>query len=86
MITKSIEFISDNVDEHGDIVAFENLKQKFLLEEHTDFLDNFGSTEPLPTKLKEITNSQAQTKNIDTLLTKLCKAEKAQGPYQILRG
>ena len=37
-LQRGIQFILDIVDENGDILAFENLKQKFLLEEHTNFL------------------------------------------------
>ena len=70
------------MDENGDILAFENLKQKFRLEEHTNFLDYFSLIKSLPTKWKEIIKSQTQSKDTDTLLTKLCRAEKAQRPSQ----
>ena len=74
-LQRSIRFISDIVDENGDILAFENLKQKFLLEEHTNFLDYFNLIKSLPTKWKEIIKSRTQSKATDTLLTKLCRAE-----------
>ena len=35
---RGIQFLSDIVDENGDILAFENFKQKFRLEEHITFL------------------------------------------------
>ena len=60
------------------MLAFENLKQKFLLEEHTNFLDYFSLIKSLPNKWKEIIKSQTQSKDTDTLLTKLCRAEKEQ--------
>ena len=71
------------MDEKEDILAFENLKQKFRLEEHTNFLDYFSLIKSRPTKWKEIIKSQTQN-NTDTLLTKLCRAEKAQRPSQVI--
>ena len=38
----------------------------------------------LPTKWKEIIKSQTQSKDTDTLLTKLCRAEKAQRLSQVI--
>ena len=41
-LQRGIQFVSDIVDKNGDILAFENLKHKFRLEEHTNFLDYFS--------------------------------------------
>ena len=53
-----------------------------------NFLDYFTLIKSLPTKWKEIiknqTQSGTQSKDTDTLLTKLCKAEKAQRPSQVI--
>ena len=76
-LQRGIQFPSDIVDENGDILAFENLKQKFRLEERTNFLDYFSLIKSLPSKWKEIIKSQTQSKNTDPLITKLCNAEKA---------
>ena len=81
-LQRGIQFISDIVDENGDTLAFENLKQKFRLEEHTNFLDYFSLIKSPPTKWEEIIKTQTQSKDTDTLLTKLCRAEKAQRPSQ----
>ena len=72
------------MDKNGDILAFENLKQKFLFKEHTNFLDHFIFIKSFPTKWKEIIKSQTQSKDTDTLLTKLCRAEKTQRPSQVI--
>ena len=76
MVTRGIQFISDIVDDNGDFVAFENLEQKFLLEEHTNFLDYFSLIKSLPSKWKEITKSQSQSKDTDTLFTKFTKLKR----------
>ena len=81
---RGIQFISDIEEENGEILAFENLKQKFLLEEHTNFFEYFSLIKSLPTKWKEIIESQTQSKDTDTLLTKLSRAEKAQRPSQVI--
>ena len=83
-LQRGIQFLSDIVDENGDILAFENLKQKFRLEEHTNFLDCFSLIKSLPSKWKKIIKSQTQSKNTDPLITKLCRAEKAQRPSQVI--
>ena len=83
-LQRCIQFPSDIVDENGDILAFENLKQKFRLEERTNFLDYFSLIKSLPSKWKEIIKSQTQSKNTDPLITKLCNAEKAQRPSQVI--
>ena len=83
-LQRGIQFLSDIVDENGDILAFENFKQKFRLEEHTNFLDYFSLIKSLPSKWKEIIKSQTQSKNTDPLITKLCRAEKAQRPSQVI--
>ena len=83
-LQRGIQFLSDIVDENGDILAFENFKQKFRLEEHTNFLDYFSLIKSLPSKWKEIIKSQTQSKNTDSLITKLCSTEKAQRPSQVI--
>ena len=49
-LQRGIPFLSGIVDENGDILAFENLKQKFRLEEHTNFPDYFSLIKSLPSK------------------------------------
>ena len=61
-LQRGIQFLSDIADENGDILAFENLKQKFRLEEHTNFLDNFSLIKSLPRKWKEIIRSQLKVR------------------------
>ena len=62
----NLSHFSDIVDENRDVLAYENLKQKFRLKD------------------KEIIKSQTKSKDTDTLLSKLCRAEKAQRPSQVI--